>query len=333
MDNSAFIQDQIRNIGGPKKPGPNSTFILCPFHSEKTPSARVFHNNGFFKCYGCGASKPYSEWAHLLGLEKMGKNGFPKSGDIPTTPEHRFLDALFSEKKSLTNQRELELLPLDDPLAKRIGLSRRWRGFSIDFLDSIGAKIAFDVDSRRHYVWLPVYVKTKLKGHILAQIKKPTSKEIPSYLNASGSWSLKYGLFPFDSAISLMREKNLSTIVVVEGPRDALRLLSLGYPAVSMLGTHSWTDVKSRTLEIAGVDQVVLMLDGDKAGRLATRFLKTGKRTPTAEPTIKPLREFFKLRTVRLWNIDVSDDHSEDKYDPGNLPEDMLCKILDTVVK
>jgi hypothetical protein len=332
MYDPTFIQDQLKNLPGTKKPGPNSTFILCPFHVEKTPSARVFHSNGFLKCYGCGAAKSYNDWAPDAGLEKSGKQGLPKSGEAPLVSESRFLDALFSEKKS-SRDRNLELIDLDDELAKRIGVSRRWRGFKTTFLSSIGAKIAFDVDSRRHYIWLPVFIRGKLKGNILAQIKKPTSKEIPSYLNSPGTWSLKYGLFPFDSAIACMKSHGLSSLVVVEGPRDALRLLSLGYPAVSMLGTHSWTDTKSRMIEMSGVDRVIVMLDGDKAGRQATRFLRTGKRTPTAEPTIRPLPEFFETKIVRLWNLDVDPDHSEDKYDPGNLPEDVLLSILRKTVK
>lgn len=34
-------------------PGKN-LFVTCPFHGEKTPSLRVFKNNGTWHCFGCG---------------------------------------------------------------------------------------------------------------------------------------------------------------------------------------------------------------------------------------------------------------------------------------
>lgn len=314
------------------------TFICCPWHAEKTPSGRVNHDPsgrgaGNFKCYGCGRTAGWNELAATLGLERLAKFGFPKDGSVPITPENRFLTELFQEKKTVASQEDIVLMDLTDPIAKRIGVSRRWRGFSTSFLKEIGVKIAFNEESRRYYMWLPVFIRSKLCGHILASIKKPTDKAIPSYLNASGVWSLKRGLFPFDSAIALMIKRGLKTLVVVEGPRDALRLISLGYPAVSMLGTHSWTDSKSRHLELSGVERLVVMMDGDSAGKHATSFLVSGKRKPSdEEQAITPLREFFKTKIVKLWNLEVDENHSEDKYDPGNLPEDLLHEILNPIV-
>lgn len=323
-----FIIDQLRSIPGNKKVSGKSTFILCPFHSEKSPSARVFHDNGYLVCYGCGARKSYSVWSTEYGLMKMGKGNLPINGEVP---KNRFLTNLLNapadETDKAANLDDFKFLELNCDLAKRIGLQTRWRGFPTKWLMSaVGAKLAFNTLTGRHYVWLPVVVRSRLRGYVLAQLKKPADKSVPSYINAPGKWSLRYGLFPLDASIDLMVEKGLTTIVVVEGPRDALRLLKLGIPAVSMLGTHSWTDIKSRMLELSGVETVVLMLDGDKAGREATRFLRTGKRGSSTEPVINPLKESFRVRTVKLWNIEVGPD--EEKPDPGNLPEETILEIL-----
>jgi len=334
MNEVDFVKNQIRNISGPKREGPLMSFILCPYHPEKTPSGRINHDPskrgvGRFKCYGCGASKPWNELAATLGLERMSKYGFPKSGEVPVIPENRFLESLFEEKKESASMEEIDLIEFEPEINKQLGIEKKWRGFSIRFLASIGAKIAYRTDIQRYYVWLPVYVRGKLSGHILAALKKPENKAFPSYLNAPGVWSLKKGLFPFDYAVDLMKKLSLETLIIVEGPRDALRLILMGYPAVSMLGTHSWTDSKSRSLELSGVSKVVVMMDGDAAGRKATKFLTTGIREGSTEASIRPLKEFFRVKAIRLWKLEVPEDHSESAYDPGNMPTSLIKELLD----
>lgn len=319
----SFVVDQLKNLAGPKRISSDYTFILCPYHSERTPSARVFHSSGFLKCYGCGASKKYNDWAVQAGLEPLGKFGLPKSGEVPATSDRRFIDSLFAADSKTGGNRDLDLVGLDSELSKRLGVYSSWRGFRREFLMRVGAKLAYDRDTYQHFIWLPVIIRGRLKGHILAALKKPSDKSQPSYLNASGTWTRRHGLFPFDYAIEVMTALGSSTIYLVEGPRDALRLLSLGYPAVCILGTHSWTDVKSRNLELSNVERVVVMMDGDDAGKAATQFIVSGMRKD--EVVNRPLSEFFKVKVVRLWNLPKE---GEENYDPGNLPEPQLLEIV-----
>lgn len=37
-----FVRTQLQQYAGPKKEQSGSVFVLCPFHAESTPSARVF---------------------------------------------------------------------------------------------------------------------------------------------------------------------------------------------------------------------------------------------------------------------------------------------------
>lgn len=48
-----FIDDVIEDFVSLKKSGATSVGN-CPFHDEKTPSFRVFHNTQTYKCFGCG---------------------------------------------------------------------------------------------------------------------------------------------------------------------------------------------------------------------------------------------------------------------------------------
>ncbi len=72
------------------------------------------------------------------------------------------------------------------------------------------------------------------------------------------------------------------------------------------------------------------MLDGDDAGKKATRFLRTGKRTPDAEQTITPLKDMFQLRVVKLWNLEVPE--GDESPDPGNLDESTLLDIINPLL-
>lgn len=333
-----LIIGELHKVPGKKSIGVNRSFILCPFHQEKTPSGRIHHIDGSpglgnFKCYGCGVKKRWNDLASVLNLRQYGKEA--QRLDSMQVPRSDFT-SLDAELISRTSSREkLELYPLvaGDKNAVTAGLvAGKWRGFKLDFLRSLGASLARVTTTSksgdtyaRFYVYLPVDVLNKTRGYVKAQIRKPSSKEVPSYINAKGSWSLRYGLLFYDQAAKLMKSLGKETLVLVEGPRDALRLLRFGIPAISILGTHSWSSEKVRFLTLTGASRVVLMLDGDPAGRQATRLLRTG-RNKEGTQVATPLQEKFQVKIVRLWLLDV-EDSPEAKYDPGNCPTDVLHAV------
>lgn len=260
----AFVVQQLDTYAGTKKRMDGSTFVACPFHSESTPSFRIFHSAatkspGYGKCYGCGASAPWNEHSVKLGLK-------PWSYSKPSetyAPPLRIEDRVDSDKEDL----EFEDLPS----------GKVWRTIPTDFLIEIGARkvrpwYTNDAGSRylssTAYVYLPVFVLDTLRGYIKAQLRK--KEGAPSYINKKGRWSLDYGLFLYDY-VAASKPK---VIGLVEGPRDGLRLNYLGIPVVSILGTQSWSDRKSRLVELMGVEDVVLIMDGDCAGRAAVELIR-----------------------------------------------------------
>jgi hypothetical protein len=330
------IINQLERYAGEKKIGTKFSFILCPFHSESTPSGRIRHDPskdgiGNFKCYGCGRRASWNEIAAALGLQQFKSAGETLDGSVPHIDTTRYKEQfLGTSTASNVEHEDLLMFDLSHSLAEELGLKdNQWRGYDIDWLrEAVQARICYAVKAERHYLWLPVMINSEVKGYIKAQFHKPYSKKVPSYLNAPGSWSLTHGLFPFDLAVSTMRELNRKTMVLVEGPRDALRLVHFGIPAVCILGTHSWTDAKSRLLEFAGVERVVLMMDGDDAGRNATYLLTNGHYPESPEQKVfNGLESVFDLKTVRLWNFDVPEDFPEKAFDPGNMPTSLLRKV------
>jgi hypothetical protein len=97
-----------------------------------------------------------------------------------------------------------------------------------------------------------------------------------------------------------------------------------------ILGTQSWSDNKAKLLELAGVETVVLLMDGDCAGIDATYMLKP------------KLIQMFKVKVIKLWKltgspyIQFKDEEYPSKaakkadvtlWDPGNCPEWILKKV------
>lgn len=305
------VIQQLDRYSGPKKRlNASSTFVSCPFHSERTPSGRVFHsatseNPGYFKCYGCGQTGNWDEVAPKLGLSPYKWSKPVKQYAVPLRPA----DA-----------------EPDEPDLKfsSIPKGKVWRQIKTDFLISLGCKkVRVIYDGFRPgpvMLYLPVMVKGRERGFIRARLKKVDGK--PSYLNKSGGWSKDYGLFLYDQAVALMHESGIKTLALVEGPRDALRLMSIGIPAIAILGTQSWSKRKSRMIELTGARRVVLCMDGDDAGLAAIEL-------------IKPLLvDLIRVRTFSLtgpdspyWHYRSEDEPTKtmkakgiESWDPGNMP-------------
>lgn len=323
-----FVRVQLQQYSGPKREMGSSTFVICPFHSEKTPSARIFvgedtKNPGFLKCYGCGGSGSWDKIAPLLGLKPY-KKGKPEV-------EYANLNLLPSEDVDERTSDDSNFV-MEKMTFKDLPKGKKWRGIKTSLLIKMGAKIC-QIDSKEYgllkpRLWLPVHINGELRGYIKARFRK--DPDYPSYINAKGPWSRTHGLFPFDPAIELMRELDSKTVVLVEGQRDALRLIEAGIPAMCILGTQSWSDTKAKLLELAGVRRLILLLDGDCAGREATKLLK---------PKIETM---FKVVALKLWSMEGSpyvqfkDEEYPSKaakkadvtlWDPGCMPEWIIKRI------
>lgn len=318
------------------KVGYNFSYVNCPFHSEKTPSCIVRHNNsspktGFFKCYGCSKKGHWNTIAEALGLAPYQDGDFTPQG---TTGEFngavydRFLLSEEEDSRKEDLKARLEFYSLKDKdIREQAGLTKMWRNFPLRFLyEDIKAKIVKDTANNKFYLYLPVLVNSREEGFIRARIRK--EKDLPSYLNAPGVWSLKKGLFLYDQSVKLMQELDISTMCVVEGPRDALRLLYAGIPAVAILGTHSWSNQKSNLLSAGGVERIISIFDGDAAGKQAYLKIVKGVVPDGYKLEFTPLEETFQVHSVKLWNVEPIEGYEEDyPYDPGNMPESILEDI------
>jgi DNA primase len=279
---------------------------LCPFHNEKTPSFNVNGDKGFFYCFGCHKKgdvftfvmelegKSFIEAAETLA----GRAGIliPQSESAPRERSRR------TELLQLTAlAREFFINQLDAPggkrareylvsrglgaeIAQRFGLGYapddwgqltdflRGRNVSGELAESAGL-IVPKKGGRGHYdrfrdrLMCPVANVSGdcvgFSGRLLgddAAAKYINSPETPIYKKSK----LLFGLH---LARDGMRERGRA--VLVEGNFDVVSLHQAGFTeTVAPLGTALTSDQASRLARV--VDRVILLFDGDAAGRAAT---------------------------------------------------------------
>ena len=290
-----FVRTQLSMYSGDKKEFGGYVMIRCPYHPDNTPSAKINlmgKSPGFFTCFACKDKKlSWNRVAPDLGLQPWGrmkpKVMYSTNLRLDETWKEGIQDSDFDRGKFRF---------------KEIPKNKLWRTIPTNLLSELGGKLCYKWSEYTNdygttpFLYFPVMVNEEQKGYFLARLKK--EKDKPSYLLAKKTrntgWSISYGLWPFDYSINLMRSMESKTVVLVEGQRDALRLILSGIPAMCIFGTKSWSDSKARILDSSGVRRVVLFFDGDCAGKDATESISD---------LISEKSNYLRCSIEELWDV------------------------------
>jgi DNA primase len=254
-----FVIDQLERVCSSTKLERNDILIVCPFHADNSPSCSVHISGhkmpiGTYHCWSCGAKGPWGRLASQLGLEAG-------DGYVPENPfgaKRRAIQQRIEDDEVLGREAFFNHLPRG---------SQPWehgsfRGLPEEYLVKLDARRWYDDYNECQRIVFPV---TNRNGVIIGSVARRLDKEtFKPWYNSPGPWARK-ALFPIE-----IMPRPLPTVVLVEGPYDALRLNYLGIPALSILGTQNWSPLKISTLNSRAVEKVILCMDGDDAGRKAT---------------------------------------------------------------
>jgi len=276
---------------------------LCPFHSEKTPSFSVSPSKQIFKCFGCGAGG--NVFSFVMAYEKIGfveaveilarKLGMsfekqkPQPGEVSSTSLKKvnawaartYHDLLLSDKGAEA-RRYLEERTFTEATIKRLQLGYapgKWdtlvqlatsQGAKSGLLEKAGLAIASQdretyYDRFRNRLIFPI---VNPRGDVIGFGGRSLDGSEPKYLNSPETPLFKKSdaLFGFGTAREAIRETDRAA--VVEGYTDCVMAQQLGVNwVVATLGT-SLTPQHVRTLRRL-TDHIVLVFDGDEAGRKA----------------------------------------------------------------
>lgn len=280
---------------------------LCPFHQEKTPSFIVFPESQNFHCFGCGAGGDafsflmqleridfkvaLEELARRTGVELAEPERVPTRADSDAHARlyelNRLAAAFFSHVLWSTSHGEpgRELLAhrgVDQPTAERFQLGyapNRWdgligvltkRGATLEELTEVGLVTRRDdgaaYDRFRERLIFPIRDKD---GRIVGFGGRALGDARPKYLNSPQTpiFDKSANLYALDLAQDAIRKSREA--VVVEGYMDAIAAHQHGFPnVVASMGT-ALTPAQVGLLR-RSVDRIVLALDSDAAGQLAT---------------------------------------------------------------
>ena len=278
---------------------------LCPFHKEKTPSFTVYAESQHYKCFGCGVAgdvftfvaqreglgfkEAFTLLAERAGVSLEGvfqrgeRNDGPRRDDVNATlgAVRDFFEEQLWSPSGTVHREYLEsrgLLPAVEefglgahPPAGALLRFARERKLSREILGQAGLLGADDYEPFAGRVMFAITDErggiVGFGGRVLPQQETGASAPRAKYRNSPESpffnkRRLLYGLWQVKRAAT-------RRIVVVEGYVDVIACHLAGFTgAVATLGT-SLTAEHSRLLELYATEGVVLLFDGDQAGRRA----------------------------------------------------------------
>lgn len=303
VDFVSLVREYVRL----EKKGQNY-WAICPFHTEDTASFSVTPEMGIFKCFGCGKggdiftfimeleSCDFPEAMRLLA-DRVGVE-LPSSGGATEQEESRS-QRLYSLNNYVAEKYQSAFWSDAGRQAREYMLER---GFSEELLEKFGVgyapsgwdnllralkrderdpKQALELgllcrsndnifDMFRNRVMFPIRDLSKRVVGFGGRTLDPDDEDTPKYINSPETpiFSKREILYGLSLARSQIREKDYC--LVMEGYTDVMRCHETGFDtAVAALGT-ALTPHQVQLIQ-RYADEIVLVYDGDEAGKKAAR--------------------------------------------------------------
>ena len=268
---SEHVQRELGTLSCRKYLSGSDFRIQCPYHEgDANPSLGVNVSLasgvpvGTFHCFGCGESGGWNKLAAKLGLERIANAG--------GLEEHT--DGYVEYQEAM----EGRLLGGHGDPMPRNGISFQgdaWRGVSGDTVRLAGGKSAMDWKEKEVCLWLPVLDGGK--ACMAVQCRMEPARNKPSYRMHDPNRIKNKPWYGYDMAASMLEQGSPRAVFLVEGARDALRLVDEGLPALALLGTRQWNRRKRDMLSALCSEhsaRPVAMMDSDEAGAKAQKEIR-----------------------------------------------------------
>jgi len=300
--NSADIVSIISDYVPLKIQGKNY-FGVCPFHDDHSPSMSVSPERQLFKCFVCNKGgnvftfvKDYENITYFEAVKKVAdKVGIPldynpvKKQDSKYKLEYEIMDystKIFqnnlNSKEGVKAREYLNKRSINDDIIKefRIGLSLNnntylynvlsKKNYNINTLDDLGLITKDGLNGYDRFVNRIMIPICDINGNVVGFTGRIFNNEDSAkYINTKETSIYKKGniLFNYYNAKNYIKTEKCA--ILVEGNMDAIRMYSSGIKNVLALMGTALTKEQVDIIKKLRVP-IILMLDNDSAGELAT---------------------------------------------------------------
>lgn len=241
-----------------------------PGHEDKTPSLSINPDDGWFKCFGCGAKGDVFNWFMLyhnvdfkLTLKQLGE----KYNIQPTTKPYLYT----GKSKKFDLNKLIEQFHRELPENIRRYLNNR--GISDNLIEKY--KLGWGEIYKKYWIVIPV--KDINGSHVLLKLRRPPEED-----NLETN-TPKYIFYPKNSKAELFEYESLKEsdeILVCEGELDKLVLEARGVNAVT--STAGANTFKPEWIELLKTKKkIYVCFDNDESGKEGSKKLISELRRHT----------------------------------------------------
>lgn len=296
------IVDVIRDYIPLTKKGKNY-FGICPFHDDHNPSMSVSPDKQMYKCFVCGEAgnvfnfvKNFKHISYYDAVKEVGEKVGISINITSSKPKASDKDSKLYEIYDIANKfyqnnlntslgkiakKYLNERQINDDIIKRfqIGLSFNdnklsklliSKGFTENILVNSGISVSYGnniTDIYKDRIMFPLWDTLGKTIGFSGRIYE--GNDTSKYINTKETDIFKKGslLYNYDNARKSVLEKD--ELIIVEGFMDVIRLYTIGIEnVVASMGTAITKEQVKLIKKLTS--NVILMFDGDKAGRKAT---------------------------------------------------------------
>lgn len=263
--------------------------VLCPKHGDRNASMRINVVKGVFMCHGCHIHGGMTRLARLVG--QTWRPGSQQEMSLA------MLQAKLTTLRKGVDDRTVRILPESALLRYQLPTSY-WedtRGFTPETV------AAFDLgyDPINDCVTIPV---RNVHGELLGFTRRFLDFDPDLDLGNDSKYKDPKGFRKADNLFAswMAAADESPSLVIVEGPLDAIKVWQAGHAAVAQYGSYI-TPRQIRLLKQLGAIEIILFYDNDNGGRGAVEYAKGWERDETGARVYDPthdLRKHFIVKRV-----------------------------------